>query len=179
MRCDIIIPVWNELETTRKCVDSLVKNTGYPFKLIVVDNASDRETAFYLAALKTRADISADLIRNNENFGFAKAVNQGIAASDAPYVCIMNNDTIVSAGWLEEMMNVMAAHSEIGILNPSSNTSGQGGPEKGSDPFSGPFCPDVLLDGFRMPITGCAAITFIISSSQPEAVIVSLFIMHR
>ena len=133
MRCDIIIPVWNELETTRKCVDSLVKNTGYPFKLIVVDNASDRETAFYLAALKTRADISADLIRNNENFGFAKAVNQGIAASDAPYICIMNNDTVASAGWLEEMMNVMAAHPVIGILNPSSNTSGQNGPEKGSD----------------------------------------------
>lgn len=143
MRCDIVMPVWNELDATRECVNSLTKNTGYPYKLVIVDNGSDRETSGYLTALKSRADINAALIRNNENLGFARAVNQGIAASDAPYICIMNNDVIVSPGWLEEMMNVMAAHPEIGILNPSSNTSGQ----KGSDPTTGnnqsgsdPFC---------------------------------------
>jgi len=146
MRCDIIMPVWNELQATRECVDSLTKNTGYPYRLVIVDNGSGRETSVYLTALKARADINAVLIRNDENLGFAKGVNQGIAASDAPYLCVMNNDTVAAAGWLEEMMNVMAAHPEIGILNPSSNTSGQ----KGSGPAtrnrqsgSGPFCGQI------------------------------------
>jgi GT2 family glycosyltransferase len=132
MRCDIIMPVWNELEATRECVDSLTKNTGYPYRLVIIDNASSRETAVYLTGLKTRVDLTAVLIRNDENLGFARAVNQGIAASGAPCVCVMNNDTVVSPGWLKEMINVFASHPEIGILNPSSNTSGQ----KGSDPFS-------------------------------------------
>jgi GT2 family glycosyltransferase len=154
MRCDIIMPVWNELEATRECVDSLVKNTGYPHKLIIVDNGSGRETASYLTGLKAGASINAEIIRNDENLGFAKGVNQGIAASNAPYICVMNNDTIAAPGWLEEMMNVMAAHPEIGILNPSSNTSGQKGSDpatrnsrSGSDPFcqvrSDPFCNQV------------------------------------
>ncbi|MDD5496503.1 MAG: glycosyltransferase, partial [Candidatus Omnitrophica bacterium] len=49
----------------------------------------------------------------------------GIKASNAPYVCVMNNDTIATAGWLRVMMDVMDSNPEIGLLNPSSNTSGQ------------------------------------------------------
>lgn len=125
MRCDIIMPVWNELEATKECIDSIVKNTAYPHKLIMIDNGSDRDTAAYLAGLKTRADINVVVMRNEENAGFSRAVNQGIRSSDARYVCIMNNDTIASRGWLEEMIKAMESHPEVGILNPSSNTSGQ------------------------------------------------------
>ncbi len=135
MRCDIVIPVWNELEATKECIDSIVKNTNYPHRFIIVDNGSQRDTAGYLAGLKIRADVNVNLIRNDENLGFAKAVNQGTLASDAQYVCIMNNDTIASSGWLEEMIGIMEAHPEIGILNPSSNTSGQKGPD--------PFCSQI------------------------------------
>lgn len=141
MRCDIVIPVWNELEATKACVASVVKNTGYPYRLIIVDNGSDRATSIYLTGLKTRADINAILIRNDENLGFAKAVNQGILASDAAYVCIMNNDTLAAPGWLQEMIDVMASHPEIGILNPSSNTSGQFPGNKPVDDYAASLKP--------------------------------------
>ena len=123
--CDIIIPVWNQLEATNECVDSIVKHTDYPYRLILIDNGSSAETAGYLRGLKERKDLEAVLIRNDENLGFVKAVNQGIKASDGPYVCVMNNDTIATSGWLGEMVAVMEAKPEIGLLNPSSNTSGQ------------------------------------------------------
>lgn len=148
MRCDIIVPVWNELAATKECVDSIVKNTAYPHKLIIVDNGSDRGTAGYLAGLKARADIDVNVIRNDENLGFARAVNQGILASDAQYVCIMNNDTIASPDWLEEMIKVFEGNPGIGILNPSSNTSGQ----KGSDPFCGQIQELHRARGFCMLI---------------------------
>jgi len=125
MRCDIIIPVWNQLEATKECIDSIVKHTDYPYRLILIDNGSDAGTAGYLRGLKERKDPEAVLIRNDKNLGFVKAVNQGIAGSDAPYVCVMNNDTIATKGWLGEMVRVMESRPEIGLLNPSSNTSGQ------------------------------------------------------
>ncbi len=125
MRCDIIIPVWNQLEITRDCINSILKNTDYPYGLIVIDNGSNEETSDYLNGLKERKDLNLTLIRNNENLGFVKAVNQGIKVSDAPYICIMNNDTIATSGWLKEMVKVMESKPEIGLLNPSSNTSGQ------------------------------------------------------
>lgn len=124
-KCDIIIPVWNQLEVTRDCVNSILKNTGYPYRLIIVDNASDAPTREYLYNLKQEKELDLLLIRNDKNLGFVKAVNQGLVASDAPYLCIMNNDTIAASGWLEEMIGVMVAKSAIGLLNPSSNTSGQ------------------------------------------------------
>ncbi len=124
-KCDIVIPVWNQLEVTRDCVDSILKNTDYPYKLIIIDNASDAPTRDYLVSLESISGLDLLLIRNDKNLGFVKAVNQGIVASEAPYLCIMNNDTIAASGWLSEMIKVMESNRSIGLLNPSSNTSGQ------------------------------------------------------
>ena len=123
---DIIIPVWNEIGPTRGCIDSIRKNTNYPHRLIIIDNASEAPTRDYLRAL-----TGITLVRNEENLGFVKAINQGLKGfANAPYTCVMNNDTIASAGWLEEMVKVMESNPGIGIVNPSSNTSGQDAPEE-------------------------------------------------
>lgn len=124
-RCDIIIPVWNQLEVTRECIASILRNTDNPYRLILIDNGSDISTELYLGSLRGNVDLDVVLIRNQTNLGFVKAVNQGIQASDAPYVCIMNNDTIASRGWLREMIEVIESMPEVGLVNPSSNTSGQ------------------------------------------------------
>lgn len=123
--CDIIIPVWNQLEATRDCVNSIIKHTGYPYRIIFIDNASDKATGDYLNELKNKAHFNVILIRNDRNLGFAKAVNQGLEVSNAGYVCIMNNDTIATTSWLGEMIDLMKADSAMGMVNPSSNTSGQ------------------------------------------------------
>ncbi|UCB57147.1 MAG: glycosyltransferase family 2 protein, partial [Candidatus Omnitrophota bacterium] len=98
--------------------------THTPFRLIIVDNASDRETAQYLESARERNPKAVTLIRNAENMGFIKAVNQGIEESRAPYVCLLNNDTQVASGWLEEMLEVAETKEDIGIVNPNSNTFG-------------------------------------------------------
>ena len=55
--------------------------------------------------------------------------------ADSDYVCIMNNDTIATEGWLSGLISVMETHADIGLLNPSSNTSGQF-PDKGESVYS-------------------------------------------
>jgi GT2 family glycosyltransferase len=128
-QCDIIMPVWNQLEVTRECVDSILRNTDFPFRLIVIDNGSDSAVREYLAGLGSANGVACDVIRNERNLGFAAAVNQGIRASGSGYICIMNNDTVAAPGWLGEMISIMRSDPGIGILNPSSNTSGQFPPE--------------------------------------------------
>ena len=135
-KCDIIIPVWNQLEVTRECVNSIEKHTDPAHRLIIIDNGSDEDTSEYLKGLKGKIAAETILIRNDKNLGFVKAVNEGIAVSDSPYLCVMNNDTIATAGWLEEMIKVMEANPQIGILNPSSNTSGQYPGEKSIDDYA-------------------------------------------
>jgi len=134
-RCDIIIPVWNLWDVTRECVDSLERHTGYPYRLIVIDNCSDSPTREYLEGLKGHIK-GMILIRNSENLGFVKAINQGIAVADSEYLCILNNDTVLTRGWLEEMVAVMEHNPSIGLLNPSSNTSGQFPGDMGIDEYA-------------------------------------------
>jgi len=130
MKCDIIIPVWNQLDATKECIDSLFKHADYPARLIVIDNGSENETEHYLKSIKGTDMLDYLLIRNEKNLGFVKAINQGIVVSDNQYLCIMNNDTIATDRWLSEMVRVMDTYPEIGLLNPSSNTSGEF-PDKG------------------------------------------------
>ena len=130
MKCDIVMAVWNNLELTKSCVDSIIKDTDVDYRIIIIDNASNDETKKYLEGLKDKEGVRVLLVRNESNLGFIKAVNQGIRLSDAPYLCLINNDTIVTKGWLSEMIRVAQSSPQIGLINPSSNTLGQK-PDKG------------------------------------------------
>ena len=98
--CDIIIPVFDQLELTGRCLESIKARTGSPYRLILIDNASAGGTRDFLEGFRA-SNSNVTLIRNEENLGWVKAINQGMRLSTAPYVCIMNNDTVVrSDGWL-------------------------------------------------------------------------------
>jgi GT2 family glycosyltransferase len=126
VKCDIVIPVWNKLEFTKECIDSIIKNTeGIDYRLVIIDNASAAAAKTYLEGLKGKEGSRVLLVRNENNLGFVKAANQGMRISEAPYVCLLNNDTIVTSGWLAEMMKVAESSPDIGLVNPSSNNLGQ------------------------------------------------------
>ena len=121
--CDIIIPVWNQLDYTKRCVESIERQTHVSYRLLIVDNASESETADYLRALAQNKPY-VELIRNNENLGFIKATNQGLKISTAGYVCLMNNDTVATAGWLSKMISLAQSNKNIGLVNPKSESPG-------------------------------------------------------
>ncbi len=124
-KCDIIIPVWNELESTRECIDRLKSCTRYPYRLIIIDNASREPAKGYLENLKNDFPDML-LIRNNSNLGFVKAVNQGISACNDQYILVLNNDAYVRDRWLTALIEtVESAPKNIGIVNPTSNVFGK------------------------------------------------------
>jgi GT2 family glycosyltransferase len=127
MTCDIVIAVWNLKGYTKNCVESIIENTDYPYRLILVDNGSLPETRDYLESLKSDQRLKGHdytLIRNEENLGATKALNQGLQVSRGDYAMILNNDTIVCKGWLSEMVRIAEFSREIGIVNPNSNNLG-------------------------------------------------------
>jgi len=119
MKCDIIMPILNQLEYTKACIEHIEKKTRYPYRLILIDNGSEADTKEYLESLARRSDIEAELIRNEENLGFLEAVNQGFRVSNAPYVCLQNNDTIVTEMWLTKMIEILEKNERFGLINPT------------------------------------------------------------
>ncbi len=127
MSCDVVIAVWNLKRYTQNCIESIIRNTGYPYRLIVIDNGSERQTKDYLESLKNDSRLKGHdytLIRNEKNLGATKALNQGLEVSKGDYAMILNNDTIMTKGWLTEMVKIAEFSDEIGIVNPNSNNLG-------------------------------------------------------
>lgn len=124
MNCDIVIPIWNQPELTARCLESVERCADVPARLILVDNGSEPPTRELLERFQQRRPGSAQVIRNATNLGFIRAANQGIRAATAPWVCLLNNDTVVTGGWLSEMLKVAQAEPRIGLVNPTSNSLG-------------------------------------------------------
>ncbi|MCX5686436.1 MAG: glycosyltransferase family 2 protein [Candidatus Omnitrophica bacterium] len=117
--CDIILPVCDQFEFTKNCVESILVNTPLGFRLIVVNNGTNELTIAYLAGVKEKLGDRLIVIQNSANLGWVKALNQGIAISKAPYLVFQNDDTVVTAGWLTKMIGILERDKRIGIVNPS------------------------------------------------------------
>lgn len=113
---DIIIPTHNLAEMTVKCLESIRQHTTN-YRVIWVDNGSD------VGAKRKVQDVLDDMphvaIMLGSNTGFIRATNAGIRASNGAYVCLLNNDTEVEAGWLDRMLSVFEDDPQIGMVGPT------------------------------------------------------------
>ncbi|HEX8912446.1 MAG TPA: glycosyltransferase, partial [Humisphaera sp.] len=112
----IVVVTFNNLAFTRACLDSVDAHTPEPHEVIVVDNGSTDGTVEYL---KGRAGVR--VIENGRNLGFPAAANVGIRAAVGEQVLLLNNDTIVTAGWLRRLNAAMASAPDVGLVGPVSN----------------------------------------------------------
>jgi GT2 family glycosyltransferase/Flp pilus assembly protein TadD len=117
----IIILTYNQLEYTKKCLESIAANTPEPHEIIIVDNGSTDGTVEFLDLEAGRNKSRIKIIKNEENLGFALGNNKGIAEAKGDYVVLMNNDVVVTPGWLKRLVEVTQRKPQIGIVGPMSN----------------------------------------------------------
>jgi glycosyltransferase involved in cell wall biosynthesis len=115
----IVIPSYDCLEYLKTCLRSIVEfSQNVDYEVVVVDNASCSDVINYLRTLQDKDHFS--VIFNEKNFGFTRAVNQGILASKpANDVILLNNDTLVTRGWIEAFQEVKANYPEVGLIVPA------------------------------------------------------------
>lgn len=122
----IILLTRNKLELTRLCVDSIIARTDRkktPYELIVVDNGSTDGTKKYLDDLKELKWLDLKTIYNDCNKGFPAANNQGAAIAAGDEICLINNDCIVTDGWLEKMLRVLHSDPKLAAVGPYTSRS--------------------------------------------------------
>ncbi len=122
-KVSIIMVTYNNLSFTKACLDSIYSKSQYPnFELIIVDNHSEDGTEKYLAEISTKYR-NIKLIINHENKGFAPANNQGIKAATGQYIILLNNDTVVTPGWITRLLRYLQ-NKDIGMVGPVTNMCG-------------------------------------------------------
>lgn len=112
MAISVVIPNWNGLAHLPACLASLRTQTYRDFEIIVVDNASTDGSREWL----TCEHPEVRLVALDQNYGFARACNEGIRSARGEIIALLNNDTEVEPGWLEEVASAFERHPEAGLV---------------------------------------------------------------
>ncbi len=123
-RVSILVLTYNNLLLNKICLHSIYRNTSYPnYEIVVVDNASSDGTPAWLQEFAAgHPDLK--LILNSENRGFSAGNNQAARAATGHYLVFLNNDTIVTPGWMETLLAYLEADPKIGLVGPVTNSTG-------------------------------------------------------
>ncbi|MEX0585827.1 MAG: glycosyltransferase family 2 protein [Pirellulales bacterium] len=123
VRSSIVVVTHNNLAFNRLCLESVMAYTDDDdWELIVVDNASTDGTLDYLRTLARRSG-RVRVVANETNRSFAAANNQGLALSQGHVLVLLNNDTLVTPGWLAAL-DAHLADPSVGLVGPVTNRAG-------------------------------------------------------
>ncbi len=112
----IIIVNYNTSDLTIDCLSSIAKDKSIPpYEIILIDNASTDGSFDKFNELKWKNLV---LVRNKENLGFAKAVNQGIKLSRGEYILLLNSDTTVKKGAIKKLIDFARRTKDVGVIVP-------------------------------------------------------------
>ena len=105
IKVSVIIPNYNGKEYLENCMDSLMRQDVRSFEVIVIDDASSDDS---LSKIKEKYPENGAFPRtryaaHEENLGFCRTVNDGIAMAEALYVILLNNDTVADASFVKEL----------------------------------------------------------------------------
>jgi O-antigen biosynthesis protein len=146
----IVIPVFNQAHLTLATLEAiLAAGSSIPFEVVVVDNGSTDDTRKLAERVR-----NVHFHQNEENLGFGEACNLGVAQSVGRYICLLNNDSLPSPGWIEELARVIQSYPRCGAVGsrlvlPDGRLQEAGsiiwrdgsaaGYGRGDDPYAGPY----------------------------------------
>lgn len=108
----IIIPVYNQLGYTVRCLKSLANHTSRcTFEVIVMDDVSTDATPDVISGIE-----GVRYVRNEENLGFLRNCNKAAGLAKGNYLVFLNNDTVVLPGWLDALHDTFSQMPDVGLV---------------------------------------------------------------
>lgn len=108
----VVIPNWSGKHLLKVCLSSLKKQTFKDVEIIVVDNGSMDGSIEYIKKYYPKTKV----ISLDKNYGFAKAVNEGIKKSLGKYIVLINNDTEVDKNCLQYLVEAAKNKKDVGFV---------------------------------------------------------------
>jgi len=113
MKIGIVVINWNGLNLLKKYLKSIIDNSENS-TVYVIDNNSSDDSIFYLRQNFKEVEI----ISLEKNYGFAEGYNKGLKKVKEDYVCIINNDILVTKDWLSSIREKLRKHPQS-IIQPN------------------------------------------------------------
>ena len=117
----IIIPVFNAFEHLEACLGSIRRAVPADTRILLIDDAStDVRVLPLLQSFADEVMPYRQLIEHENNKGFVATANHGMRMANTDMV-VLNSDTEVTSGWLEQLADCLASDPSIATATPWSN----------------------------------------------------------
>ncbi len=108
----IIIPIYNKPYYTFSCLKSILeKSNDSSYEVIIVDDGSDEDTSDMLGMVK-----NITVLKNKRNMGVVGSYNRGAGKAKGNYLVFLNNDTLVTQGWLSGLRKTLQNVPDAGLV---------------------------------------------------------------
>ena len=111
MKVSVVTPNYNGEKFLKTFLESLNNDSEYIGEVIIIDNGSSDSSLNYLK--NNSFNFPLVLIENEENLGFAPAVNQGIEKAQYEYIFSINNDTEIKRGSIKALADLLSFDNQI------------------------------------------------------------------
>ncbi len=118
----IVVPCCGMLEYTKLCVPAILEHTRPPFELVFLDIGSLDGTAEYLAGVATvQRHLRVEVVRTPTDLGIKDACREALDRARGDFLVLLNNDTVVTNGWLNQLLGLVNFSPAVGMAGPMSN----------------------------------------------------------
>ncbi len=122
-RVAIIIPIYRGVQVTRECIESVLAHRDPETDQVILVNDASPEEAMAPMLAAYRATPNVTLVENQTNLGFVGTVNRGMNLVKGLDVLLLNSDTVMFAGGLDELIRVAYRRPEIGTVTAMSSNA--------------------------------------------------------
>ena len=111
-KVSIVIPVYGQLAVTAQCLKSIAgAKNELSYEVVVVNDQSPDQTAEFLATCS-----GLKVVTNTENLGYLRSTNRGAEAASGEFIILLNNDTEVSDGWIDNLIATFDRYPDTGVV---------------------------------------------------------------
>ncbi|MDO4727979.1 MAG: glycosyltransferase family 2 protein [Bacteroidota bacterium] len=115
MKClAIAILNWNGQKLLEQFLPSVIRHSSQLAQIYLIDNASTDDSVTFVK--NTFPEIK--IIQHQKNYGYAKGYNLAIQQIEEPYLCLLNSDVEVTAGWLDRIVHLFENQNDIAVIQP-------------------------------------------------------------
>ncbi|WJE53835.1 glycosyltransferase [Bacillus cereus] len=124
---DVIIPIYNGYEFTKRCIESIYNNADLQFNLFLINDAStDERIGDFLENLKAKKSPQSlkklVIIHNDKNLGYVKSINKGLLLT-TNHPILLNSDTEIPPHCFRRLINPILVNDKISSVTPFSNSA--------------------------------------------------------